>query len=101
MRYFCAFLIVMCVFSEAVAQEETVEDSLIANIIYEYGTIGYNNVKYNINLDTAEYYLKRALDLQYTLHNYEIDHRVARNHINLATVYRRLFNNSKSLYHLN
>jgi CHAT domain-containing protein len=72
----------------------------IVNLIFNYGTIGYNNVKYGGNLDSAEYYLNRAIELAYATPNYEIDYRVAGNHINLASVYRRIYNNGKALHHL-
>lgn len=77
------------------------QDNLeIDDLIFEYGVIGWRNVRYNINLDTAEYYLSEALRLQYSTPEYEIDDRVARNHINLATVYKRIYNNNKALHHL-
>jgi len=72
----------------------------LRDLIHEYGYKGWYNVEYNINLDTAEYYLKKALDLQYA--NYIVlDDRVATNHVSLASVYRRLYNNSEALKHLN
>ncbi|MFO7934661.1 MAG: tetratricopeptide repeat protein, partial [Bacteroidales bacterium] len=68
-------------------------------LIYDYGVIGYKNVKFTKNLDSAEYYLNKALDLQYAYYD-TIDDRVARNHINLASVYRRIYKNEKALEHL-
>ncbi len=80
--------------------QEHAENEELRDLIYEYGNKGFENVRYNLNLDTAEYFLEKALNLQYTTPGYEIDDRVAANHINLASVYRKFFNNSKALYHL-
>ncbi len=77
------------------------ENEELRDLIYEYGKIGYENVKFTINFDSAEYYLSKALELQYATHDYKIDNRVARNHINLASVYRRIYNNAEALHHLN
>ncbi|MFH0759791.1 MAG: CHAT domain-containing tetratricopeptide repeat protein [Bacteroidota bacterium] len=75
------------------------EEPELREKIHEYGVKGFRNVEYNLNFDTAEYYLKKALDLQYA--NYEIlDDRVATNHISLASVYRRLYNYNLALFHL-
>ncbi|MGW8315108.1 MAG: hypothetical protein ACWGNV_05865, partial [Bacteroidales bacterium] len=59
------------------------EDSIIGDLIHEYGFQGYLYLEHNINLDTAEYFLKEALRLQYSTPGYEIDDRVATNHVNL------------------
>lgn len=72
----------------------------IADLIFDYSLIGYNNVAFGGNLDTAEYYLSKALGLAYATPNYVIDLRVAGMHINLASVYRRIYNNGEALYHL-
>ncbi|MCP4310538.1 MAG: CHAT domain-containing protein [Bacteroidetes bacterium] len=90
-------LIAFSIFPFAKGQDDP-ESEELSNIILEYTTKGFENVDYN--LDTAEYYLKAALRLQYTAPDYEIDKRVAGNHINLASVYRIIFNNSEALHHL-
>ena len=36
------------------------EDTVMANYINAIGTLGYENLKYNINLYSAEYYLQKA-----------------------------------------
>ena len=76
-------------------------DSAMIELIFKYGSIGYKHTRQNLNLDTAEYYLKEALRLQYTTPGYKIDERVVGNHINLASVYKRIYNNNEALYHLN
>ena len=73
----------------------------IDQLIFDYGMIGYTNVDQNLNLDTAEFYLSEALRLQYSTPGYEINFRVAINHLNLAAVYKRVYNNGEALYHLN
>ena len=78
---------------------EAQEDPELRERIHEYGYKGYLNVEFNINLDTAEYYLTKALELQYSTYN-EYDDRIVSNHILLASVYRRLYDNNKALYHL-
>jgi len=93
--------LLICLSSEVLAIEAITEDSILANLAFEYGTKGYNSLTHDINLDTAEYYLKKALELQYTISNYRIDERVAINHVSLASVYRKIYNNSEALYHLN
>ncbi|MEN8230740.1 MAG: hypothetical protein ABFS38_21465, partial [Bacteroidota bacterium] len=50
-------------------------DEEVRQLIFDYGTKGYKNIRFNKNLDTAEYYLTRALDLQYKEPNYKIDDR--------------------------
>jgi len=86
---------------EAFSQDEQKEDTILSNYINEIGTKGYYNLKHNINLDSAEFYLKKALDLQYTTNNYKIDYRVADNHVLLASFYRTIYNNEEALENLN
>ncbi len=57
----------------------------------------YNYFKLNINLDSAEYYYKKAIDLAHSSSNYNIDYRVANNYISLASLYRDIYNNSAAL----
>lgn len=82
-------------------QDENMEDSLLRDLIYSYSKIGHSYIDENLNLDTAEYYLSKALDLQYITPGYTINDRVARNHINIATLYRKISNNILALDHLN
>ena len=77
------------------------EDPSIHDLIADYSYIGWYNLYNRINLDTAEYYLKEALKLQYSTSDYEIDDRVAHNHIYLASFYREVFNNAEALNNLN
>ena len=103
LRQYLAFLLMIAsIYSEAFTQEGSLEDTTILNKkIFNYSTKGYNNIRFNINLDTAEYYLLKAIDLQYASSNYKIDYRVANNHVLLASVYRTIYNNSEALKHLN
>ena len=95
-----SFLFTLSLISSAYNQTSE-EHEKMSDVIFDYGLIGYNHVKFGGNLDTAEYYLSKALDLAYATPNYNIDTRVAINHINLASVYRRIYNNEEALYHLN
>ena len=100
-RYLAFLLLIASIYSEVFTQEGSPEDTTILNEkIFNYSTKGYNNIRFNINLDTAEYYLLKAIDLQYTSSYYEIDYRVANNHVLLASVYRTIYNNSEALKHL-
>ncbi len=84
---------------KAEAQTQYKEDEALLDLVYEYSTKGYEN--YNTrNLDSAEYYLLRALDLQYS-NTYNIDERVAINHNTLGSIYRIVYNTEKALYHSN
>ena len=64
-----------------ICNDETKNDSVIIELIYDYSLKGYVNHEYKISLDSAEYYLTKALNLQYSTSDYEIDERVANNHI--------------------
>jgi len=92
--------IVLFLYSSIVFSQDSVDDKTL-DLIHSYGIKGYENVFYFNDLDTAEFYLKKALELQYTTPNYPIDDRVASNHVSLASVYRKLFNYPKALHHLN
>jgi CHAT domain-containing protein len=75
------------------------KDEDLNQLIYDYGLKGWYNLEFNVNLDTAEYYLSKALELQYS-HYSELDDRVVINHVSLAAVYRRLYNYDNALVHL-
>ena len=83
------------------AQEEIEEDTVIKNQVLEYSEKAYAYHRININLDSAEYYYNKALDLAYSSSSYKINRRVALNHSNLASLYRTIFNNNEALWHLN
>ena len=101
LRNLFIMMILVCISSKVYTQEEPAEDSLLRDLILEYSMIGYNNVQFSGNLDTAEYYIRKALDLQYSASIFEIDVRVAINHVSLASVYRLIYNNSEGLDQLN
>lgn len=98
------FLILMCTFIYPYlghAQEEIHPDTIIKNQIFDYGNMAFDYFQTNINLDSAEYYYKKALDLAYSSSNYPINFRVAINHTMLASLYRNIHNNGEALKHLN
>jgi len=97
-------LILICAFifpSLGNAQEEIEEDTVIQNQIWEYGKLGFKYYLININLDSAEFYYKKALELAYSSSNYNVNFRVAINHTMLASLYRNIHNNAEALQHLN
>lgn len=98
-KIYISIIIAVLTLASADGQEES-DNDIMRDLIFAYGNKGWENVQYNLNLDTADYYLQKALRLQYSTPGYEIDDRVAANHINLASVYRLLHYNSKALYHL-
>jgi len=83
------------------AQEEVAEDPEIVRKIDDYGELGYNYLRMDINLDSAEYYYKKAINLAYSSSSYHIDRRVANNLVGLASLYRNIYNNSEALSNLN
>jgi len=96
-------LILLCAFifpSLGHAQEEIEEDTVIQNQIWEYGKLGYKYYLTNINLDSAEFYYKKALGLAYNSSNYNVNFRVAINHTMLASLYRNIQNNAETPQHL-
>jgi CHAT domain-containing protein len=85
--------------SELLGLDKIEEDTVLAELVFQYATKGYNNL--SVNLDTAEFYLKEALRLQYLSNNYEINDRVATNHILLYSVYRHTYNYREAFRQLN
>ena len=83
------------------AQDEIKEDPVLKDLIFDYSDKAYNYFKVNINLDSAEFYYKKAIDLAYSSSNYRIDSRVANNYVSLASLYRNIYNNSAALANLN
>jgi CHAT domain-containing protein len=79
------------------AQEEKEEDPELAQKIYEYENLAYNYFKININLDSAEFYYKKAINLAYSSSNYSIDHKVANIYNSIASIYRNIYNNNEAL----
>jgi len=84
-----------------IAQEPVEEDVELADLIFDYSNKAYDYFKININLDSAEFYYEKAIDLALSSSNYYINHRVANNYISLASVYRDIYNNIEALKHLN
>lgn len=97
----CFLVFIFLIPSITYAEGEFEEDTVVQNQVKAYGDMAFNFHRININLDSAEFYYKKALDLAYSSGSYEINRRVAINHSNLASIYRTIFNNSEALWHLN
>jgi CHAT domain-containing protein len=100
-QHFVASTLLFIIFSCTIDGQNLEEDPIIGDLIYDYGIKGYYYLDNNLNLDTAEYYVKEALRLQYSTNNYKIDDRVAANHISLASFYRRIYNYPEAIRELN
>jgi len=95
-----SFLWSLVLITTAYSQDETSEGDALMDLIYDYSDKGYYSY-YKSNFDSAEYYVLKALNLQYSNASYEIDVNVAINHVTLASIYRILYDNKKALEHLN
>ena len=84
---FCILILIGST-SLAFTQEKEIKDSTDILLIWKYGQKGFEYLNYNINLDSAEYFLNKAIDLAYATSDYPIDDRMAENYINLASLYR-------------
>ena len=100
-RFIYILILAFFIPSSGHAQEEIEEDTLIQQQIYDYGNIGLAFYQTNINLDSAEFYYKKALELAYSSSRYNINFRVAIYHTLLASLYRDIYNNGEALMHLN
>jgi len=100
-RFICILILALCISSPGSAQEEVEEDPELVQLIYDISNIAYDYFQININLDSAEFYYKKALELAYSSSKYTIDFRVAINHTMLASMYRDIHNNAEALKHLN
>ena len=101
LRYIFSILILIGSYNFAFTQKLAKKDSTDILLIYEYSNKGYEYLRVDINLDSAEHYIKKAIDLQYRTKDYEIDDRIANNYINLASFYRKVYNNGEALNNLN
>jgi CHAT domain-containing protein len=102
----CYRLIFIIIFSLLIhnrgnAQEEIVEDSAVVDQVFDISQIAFYYYTVEINLDSAEFYLKRAIDLAYSSRSYKIGEGVANNLITLAAVYRKINENRKAMSCLN
>ena len=84
-RYFANILMLIIIVNYAYTQNHYKEDPELGDLIYQYATKGFNYLQVNNNLDSAEFYLLKSLDLQYYTNNYKMDYRVANTHIILAS----------------
>ena len=100
-RFICILILALCISSPGSAQEEVEENPELVQLIYDISNIAYDYFQININLDSAEFYYKKALELAYSSSKYTIDFRVAINHTMLASMYRDIHNNGEALKHLN
>jgi len=97
LRHFFWILILAGLPQHAFTQEKEIKDSTEILLIHKYGKLGADYLTTDINLDSAEYYLNKAIDMQYITQDYEIDDRVAINYINLASIYRTIYNYDEAL----
>ncbi len=96
--YLMFLLIMISSQKYAFSQENEIKDSTAILLIWEIGNKGFEYLNYSINLDSAEYFLKKAIDLAFSTSDYVIDDRVAANYLNLATLYRYIFNYDEAIY---
>ena len=52
------------------AQQMVEEDPVIKQMIFDLGNKAFDYFKVNVNLDSAEFYYKKAIDLAYSSSNY-------------------------------
>jgi CHAT domain-containing protein/tetratricopeptide (TPR) repeat protein len=100
-KYFFLVLVLISSNILALPHNKEIKDSTEILLIHKYGILGFKYLRVEINLDSAEYYLKKAIDLQYKTQNYELDDRVATNYMNLASFYRTVYNNTEALRYTN
>ena len=104
-RYFFYLLIIftfeLSSLQPGLSQDEIEDNPEIVEKVYEYGSKAYDYFKININLDSAEYYYLKAINLARTSSDYYVNHRVANNYAALASLYRDIHNNNKALALLN
>ena len=79
------------------AQDKVEEDPELVDLIHDYSKKAYDYFKININLDSAEFYYKKAIDLALSSSNYYVDHRVANNYNSLASLYSDIYQNAGAL----
>ncbi len=90
-------ILVCCISSPGFGQERWEEDPELVQLIEDISWKAYGYFRININLDSAEFYYKKAIDLAHSSSNYKIDYRVSRNYIALSSLYRVIYNNSAAL----
>ncbi|MDF1575935.1 MAG: CHAT domain-containing protein [Bacteroidales bacterium] len=99
--HFLCMLLLASLFSfPGSAQERMEEDPQVAELIFDISNKAYDYFKININLDSAEIFYKKAIELAHSSNTYNIDYRVANNYISLASLYRDIYNNSTALTYL-
>ena len=96
-RFICILLLACFIPSPGSGQERHEEDPELVLLIEDISWKAYNYFKVNINLDSAEFYYKKAIDLAHSSSNYKIDYRVSNNYIALSSLYRAIYNNSAAL----
>ena len=90
-------LLLLNLFAPSLMGEDGGVEDELRELIHDYGMKGFTYLQINPNLDSAEFYLQKALNLQLTTPGYPIDDRVAANYILLAAVYSKIFNNKQAL----
>lgn len=81
-------------------ENETV-DSTALDLIFDYSRAGYKYLRVDVNLDSAEFYIRKAIDLQLRTKDYPLDDRIADNYLYLSSFYRTVYNNSEALKYIN
>ena len=100
-------IIILLVFSLSITisgwtqDEEIVDDSLVKEEVFSFGQKAYYYFDTIINLDSAEYYFKKAIDLAHNSGKYKINYRVAYNENTLASLYRKIHDLREALAHYN
>jgi tetratricopeptide (TPR) repeat protein len=100
-RFIYILILACCISSPGFGQERWEEDPELVQLIGDISWKAYGYFRININLDSAEFYYKEAIDLAHNSSNYKIDYRVSNNYISLASLYRKIYNNSEAINYLN
>jgi CHAT domain-containing protein len=100
-HFICILLLACFIPSPGSGQERHEEDPELEELIFVSSQKAYGYFKININLDSAEFYYKKAIDLAHNSSNYKIDYRVSNNYIALSSLYRSIYNNSAALDYIN
>ena len=101
-HYRLIFILLLTLFIsfQGPAQQVIEEDPVIKQMIFDLGNRAYDYLKVDVNLDSAEFYYKRAIELAYSSGSYVINFRVANNYINLASIYRKIHFYNEALSNL-
>jgi len=96
-RILSTMVLALSISHAGMAQAKVKEDQELVDLIHHYSAKAYDYFKININLDSAEFYYKKAIDLALSSNTYYVNHRVANNYNSLASLYSDIYNNSEAL----